>query len=212
MLTKIRRRVVSLVVVAVLGAVAIAVGDETPTGLGQQISALVGLERVSVVEENGQGYAVAASAKSKLGRCKVDQVLAKKCDGVKIVIMDAAKMPFITHNIAYAWMDGHPGVLTKNSAQERQNRSQVCLATFPKPNGGWCDEYPFASTSEGGAGAREMEVPAREQRCQGGTLSRAYAGQAIRDQDAFVVVISSPHKIASGPFEGDDIGDPACAA
>lgn len=38
------------------------------------------------------------------------------------------------------------------------------------PGAGSCDEYEFASTVEGGAGARTEEVPIREQNCQGATI------------------------------------------
>jgi Deoxyribonuclease NucA/NucB len=37
-----------------------------------------------------------------------------------------------------------------------------------------CDEYPFASTLEGGAGASIAPVPVSEQNSQGGTLSSFY--------------------------------------
>lgn len=101
--------------------------------------------------------------------------------------------------------------MTKDSAAEPANRKAVCLRTFPRVHGGQCDEYPFASTSEGGAGAQEMEVPPRENACQGGTLAAKYGVGGIRDGDRFLVVITHPNDIAQGPYQGVDIAkDVAC--
>jgi hypothetical protein len=86
---------------------------------------------------------------------------------------------------------------------QRQNRALACPRTFPKqyPKGS-CDEYPFASTSEGGANSRTEEVDQDEQNCQGGTLSRAYQNQGIGEGDGFLVVISHPDKIGKDAWQG----------
>jgi hypothetical protein len=52
--------------------------------------------------------------------------------------------------------------LTKDSTVQTANRSKVCPPSFPRPYGGQCDEYPFASTRQGGAGGQAQEVPPRE--------------------------------------------------
>jgi hypothetical protein len=157
-------------------------------------------------------FMVASSAASEVHKCTPEQELADgQCDNLKFVIMDAARMPFITRNISTAWRVGKPGVLTKDANAEPVNRKQVCLPSFPRPNGGQCDEYPFASTSQGGAGAQEQEVPARENQCQGGTLSVQYRSAGIKDGNSFLVVIIHPDQIASGPFRGIDIAkDQTC--
>ncbi len=70
---------------------------------------------------------------------------------------------------------------------------------------GSCDEYEFASTVEGGAGARTEEVPIREQNCQGATIKNAYYSKpGIAVGEEFLVVITSPSKIAQEPFAGTD--------
>jgi len=51
------------------------------------------------------------------------------------------------------------------------------------------DEYPFASSQQGGAGARVMAVPRGEQSIQGGTLSRFYQNYNINHGDPFLVQI-----------------------
>jgi len=50
------------------------------------------------------------------------------------------------------------------------------------------DEYPFASTAQGGAGAQVQGVPLAEQRIQGGILSSFYRKFGIGQGDAFEVV------------------------
>jgi hypothetical protein len=155
---------------------------------------------------------VAKSASSDVHKCTPQQGLAdEQCDDLKFVIFDAARMPFITRNISTAWVAGKPGVLTKDSTAEAANRKQVCLPSFPRPHGGQCDEFPFAGTRQGGAGAQEHEVPARENQCQGGTLSTRYRAAGIKDGDDYLIVIIHPAQIASGPFQGIDIAkDQTC--
>lgn len=73
------------------------------------------------------------------------------------------------------------------------------------PGQGSCDEYEFASTTEGGAGARTEEVPIREQNCQGATIKNAYyTTPGIDIGEEFLVVISNPASIATEPFAGAD--------
>lgn len=131
----------------------------------------------------------------------------RQCDDLKFVIIDAARMPFIARNISTAWEAGKPGVLTKDSAAESANRRKVCLPSFPRPHGGQCDEFPFASTRQGGEGAQEQEVPPRENQCQGGTLRAQYAAAGIGDGSNFLVVITHPSKIAPDAYQGIDIAN-----
>jgi Deoxyribonuclease NucA/NucB len=70
---------------------------------------------------------------------------------------------------------------------------------------GQCDEYPFASSVEGGAGAQEQEVPALENQCQGGTINAAYRREGITDGERYVVILFHTELIPTGPFTGDDI-------
>lgn len=132
---------------------------------------------------------------------------AQGCGGCqKFVAIDASKMPFIARNISSAWAQGRPVNLTKaNPAQVAANRKVVCLPSFPRPHGGQCDEYPFASSVEGGAGAQQQEVPGRENACQGGTIRAAYRREGIADGERYVVIIFHTEDIAPGPFTGIDI-------
>lgn len=195
-----------LVGVAVLiGAVVFApqVVDEVGTWLGNA----VGANDAVVVGEGETAVMVAANAKAKVVNCDTATILAERsCDGLRILVVDAARMPFIARNTKLAWESGRPAILTMNRTQQIANRKQAC-GRFKPNHGGQCDEYPMASTSEGGEGARTEEVPGRENACQGGAYVRQYPPNGVR----FLVVISRPDLIAAGPFTGtDDAARPDC--
>lgn len=191
-----------LLAVVAVAAVAVVV-PEVGTKIGDEFKKLIG--GVELVGDGETQFMVAASAASQVHKCTPDRSLSQQaCDDLKFMIFDARKMPYITRNISSAWKSGKPGVLTKDSAAEPQNRKLVCLPSFPRLHGGECDEYPFASTSEGGKGAQEQEVPGRENRCQGGTIRARYATAGIKDGDSYLVVIIHPEAIALGPYQGDD--------
>src|ERR1044072_7889948 len=99
-------------------------------------------------------------------------------------------MPFIARNISLAWGEGKDFILTRSAEPRKKNYDAACGSFEPQHRDGSCDEYPFATTVQGGTGARTEEVPAREQRCQGGTIRQAYRG--IGQGDDFLVVISNP--------------------
>ncbi|MBP2334018.1 hypothetical protein JOF41_000196 [Saccharothrix coeruleofusca] len=161
---------------------------------------------VELIGEGEHSFLVAASASSQVHRCTPRQSLADgACEELKFIVLDAAKMPFIGRNVSEAWQSGKPGVLTKESNAETQNRKYVCTKSFPRPHGGECDEYPFASTRQGGKGARETEVPSRENRCQGGTINAQQIIRGINDGDDYLVVITNPGQIATGDYQGVDI-------
>lgn len=144
---------------------------------------------------------VAANAEAKVVTCTTEAILARKsCDGLRILVVDATRMPFIARNTKLAWESGLPAVLTMDRSKQGANRQQAC-GGFEPNYGGQCDEYPMASTAEGGAGARTEEVPGRENLCQGGTYVRQYPPNG----EQFLVVIKRPDLVASGPFTGADV-------
>jgi len=142
----------------------------------------------------------------------LDQVLSQRaCGGVKIVVFDAAQLPFVTQNITDAWWAADPEVLTSDSGAESANRGEACPETFVRRHGGACSAYPFASTTEGGREARAREVPPREGRCEAATLRAQTAAAGIRDGESYIVVITHPDQIASDPYQGIDIAyDQSC--
>ena len=167
---------------------------------------------------NGDGQVmVAGRAASRVKQCTTQELLGqRKCDDLKIVIIDAAKIPFIARNIQLAWGEGKEFLLHKDAPYSDQpKRDAVCGPRVFKAHyeNGSCDEYPMASTKEGGrpSKVRIEEVPLREQKCQGGTLRQEYRRAQIGEGDSFIVVIRNPRDIADVPYAGTDIGkDQSC--
>lgn len=91
-------------------------------------------------------------------------------------------------NVQSAMDEGHPDILSRTTDESliRGNRAAACRGFC---GSGSPDEYPFASTEQGGAGARVEGVPIGEQRIQGGVLSSFYQKYAIGDGDLFRVVV-----------------------
>jgi hypothetical protein len=168
------------------------------------IDDIFGSGGTEIIGEGDGQMLVAGSAKSETKQCTAQQMIKdKQCGDLHVLIVDAAKMPFIARNTKLAWESGRPAVLTMNRPKQPANRNIACgsfVHKYPPPMGS-CDEYPMASTDEGGKGARAEEVPGRENLCQGGS----YRPQYPKDGEKFLVVIRYPDLIASGPFAGIDI-------
>lgn len=182
-------------------------------GVGSAIGGLLGANDPVIVGEGDSSIMVAPGAKPKVAPCSTAEILQKKmCDDVKFVIVDAAKMPHIARNVQLAWADGHPFILHRDSAARPVNYRKSCQSGFVKkyPTNGSCDEYPFASTQEGGNSARTEEVHRDEQNCQGGTLSRAFQDRPIAQGEPFVVIISHPERIATRPWQGEEVRPAGC--
>jgi hypothetical protein len=69
----------------------------------------------------------------------------------------------------------------------RRNRREALRGQKAAPAGQSLDEFPFASTHEGGAGSAVNPVLEAEQDYQGGVLSNFYKEHNIRDGDRFKV-------------------------
>jgi RHS repeat-associated protein len=86
--------------------------------------------------------------------------------------------PLIAAHIATAQTAGWPDGLTylgPNNPLQDVNRKAACPRGTYAGTGMECDEYPYASTVQGGAGASTAPVPPREQRIQGAQLRGFYA-------------------------------------
>jgi hypothetical protein len=179
---------------------------------GSAIGKMFGVTDPVVVGEGEWSIMVAVDARPKTASCATAEILrVKVCGDVKFVIIDAAKMPFIARNIQLGWRDGQPFALRRDSSARAANYKKSCQSGFVKkyPQVGSCDEYPFASTREGGDSARTEEVHRDEQNCQGGTLSRAYQDR-IAQGEQFVVVIFHPDNIAKQPWRGEEVRRIGC--
>ncbi|SJX62993.1 uncharacterized protein SRS1_13816 [Sporisorium reilianum f. sp. reilianum] len=110
---------------------------------------------------------------------------------------DCTRVPNICSNDCYAIQcAGKPTTLHRDSADATANRA---LTACKSPNrcannpsdSNSCDEYPYASSQEGGAGSVTRCVPSTENSRQGGTLSSFYTNNAITDGDAYNVAFAS---------------------
>jgi hypothetical protein len=189
-----------VVAVALIGAVAYF-APEAVDKVGTFLGDAVGANDAVTIGEGETALLVAANAKAKVVNCAPETIVAQKsCDDLRVLVVDAARMPFIARNTKLAWESGQPAILTMDRIKQRKNRQLAC-AQFQRNYAGQCDEYPMASTAEGGAGARTEEVPPRENQCQG----PSYRAQYPPDGERFLVVISRPDLVATTPFAGADI-------
>ena len=158
-----------------------------------------------LVGTGGTAFLVGSDGESEAKRCTSEQVVRERgCDDVKVVVIDAAKMPFIARNIKLAWQGGKPSILHRESVGSRAKRAKACgpsVFTRTLPFGS-CDEYSFATSREGGEGSRIEQVHQDEQFCQGGTISSAYQYTPIDEGEAYIVVISHPDRIAEQAWAG----------
>jgi hypothetical protein len=110
-----------------------------------------------------------------------------------VLIIDANIMPNIARNIQAAIEDENkPSVLNRNMDLGWIAANRV-LACGRFQGTGSCDEYPFASSMQGGLGARVAGVPLQENRIQGGVISAFYAKHMLKHGDPYLVrVINLP--------------------
>ncbi len=127
-----------------------------------------------------------ADARILFGVIKNETESKKKRLNVHFVFQ--AKTPQIYQNTLEAFRSGKPTTLHYDSDKTRQKqRRKEALEGHPKREDGTeRDEYPYASTFEGGKGAVVADVPKTEQRIQGGHLSVLYF--ALDQGEAFLVL------------------------
>ncbi|HEU5269263.1 MAG TPA: NucA/NucB deoxyribonuclease domain-containing protein, partial [Jatrophihabitans sp.] len=84
----------------------------------------------------------------------------------------------------------HPLLRLTDPTQASANTRAACASFVPDPPVATsCDEYPFASSYEGGAGASIRAVPLSANNSQGGILNGGYNTWRILDADAFYVQV-----------------------
>ncbi|KAK3578787.1 hypothetical protein CHS0354_030203 [Potamilus streckersoni] len=108
---------------------------------------------------------------------------------VKNLIFSCTNMPHVCQNIKNAITNnGKPQTLRRitDTNQISTNRRLAC-GNVSCRSGDSCDEYPFASTAQGGTGATTLCVPLSENNSQGGQLSSFYTRQSVGNGDTFHV-------------------------
>lgn len=120
---------------------------------------------------------------------------------IPIVSFPSSSYPYISPNIQAgqaATVLGVPGIETitrTNTAQTDRNRALACSTArtnaLPPPPDGMtvpsCDEYPFASTLQGGERATIAWVPKAENDQQGQTIIDFYRKSRVMEGDGFYV-------------------------
>ncbi len=111
---------------------------------------------------------------------------------IPILVYPGFVTPTVGDHMQDAQDAGHPMLLSYLASQSARtrNRNAACPAwkraqMYPLE----CDEYPFASTYQGGAGASTRAVPPLENAAQGGFISGFYRRVRLRDGDVFAVVV-----------------------
>jgi hypothetical protein len=127
-----------------------------------------------------------------LGGKVVSLVASKIAQKLPTLTIDAAKLPNIAQNIQSAIDDGHPSILTRADPGVGPANRAVATRGFSGP--GSPDQYPFATTVEGGTGARVTGVPLEEQHIQGGLLTQFFRANGIRPGDQFKVTVQGLSK------------------
>ena len=107
----------------------------------------------------------------------------------KIVPVSFSVTPTIALNV-FAYQGGKPQLLTRvGFAQRNLNRANALRGRGSAGPGLSWDEYPFASTAEGGTGASVMRVPQMENWRQGGIIGACYIIENINVGDKFWAVV-----------------------
>ncbi len=127
---------------------------------------------------------------------KKGKKLKDKIDDLPEVEFDEDAMPNIVQNIEEAFDSGVDDVLTRETSksQIRKNRREALRGKTKEADDTSLDEFPFASSKEGGEGAHVKEVPVNEQHKQGGILSGFFRKNQIKDGDKFRVKIKKKDK------------------
>ncbi|WP_189191619.1 golvesin C-terminal-like domain-containing protein [Streptomyces albiflavescens] len=114
-----------------------------------------------------------------------------QCRDLPVFVVDGKRTPKIAINDKSAIDAGHPFLLTamRNSKDGDLNRELAGCGKSAWNGPQSCDEYPFASTFEGGIGAQTMGVPWSEQRTQFRDLGSFMAANKIKRGDQFLVSV-----------------------
>lgn len=113
--------------------------------------------------------------------------MSDKNDNFKIHFVYESLTKSIYEHTLNAFERGKPNVLHYDRNKDRQNlRRGEVFEDYGWIKGLSRDEYPYASTKEGGKGALVAYVPKRENSIQGGHLSMLY--KQMEDGEAFIVL------------------------
>lgn len=102
--------------------------------------------------------------------------------------ISASKYPEFAENILNAQRAGHPSVLT-HGGDAAANRA-AALKGVPNIKGLCRDEYPFASSIQGGGGSWVGHIPKSQQQAQGGLITDFLRRSGLKAGDQYQVVVT----------------------
>jgi hypothetical protein len=133
-----------------------------------------------------------ASTVASGGAATGARAAAGATEDISTVVFSRSAAPGLARNFDKAVADGAPTSLNRVSAAARDvNRRAALRGQEPPPAGMSLDEYPFACSAQGGAGACVSAVPVWEQSYQGGVLSSFF--------QKFGVDVGDPFRVLFGP-------------
>jgi hypothetical protein len=116
-----------------------------------------------------------------------------------VLVVDWKRTPQIAVNDKSAIDLGKPFLLHREANRVKMDENRELAGCKPAWAGpGSCDEYPFASTMEGGLGAHIMGVPFGEQSRQGTDISGFYRRNKIGQGDPFLVAVINVSRVNGG--------------
>ncbi|MGW3401848.1 NucA/NucB deoxyribonuclease domain-containing protein [Streptomyces zhihengii] len=140
----------------------------------------------------------------RIDRCQSSTGMSiSQCANLPMFIVDGKRTPEIAINDKSAQDAGHPMLLhyaARNETQKRHIRELAgCGSSWSGPQS--CDEYPFASSEEGGIGAHLRSVPfIPEQKIQAMDLSAFYRSNRMKKGDPFLVIVINVRRNANGSY------------
>jgi hypothetical protein len=141
----------------------------------RQIAAITVLAAAIVCLYERVTSVVMAVAHSKEGLLMLERTIPPNC---YLPLQKTEGLPTIAAHIQRAQNAGHPMLLTyvgPGNPIRNDNRDLACTAAIKRSYAPLsCDEYPYASTFQGGFGASTAPVDVGENRAQGTLLSSFY--------------------------------------
>jgi uncharacterized Zn-binding protein involved in type VI secretion len=111
--------------------------------------------------------------------------------GSKVVVFTKKAFPYKTKNMLKRMGKGKSRRLTRQTSKSkiRKNRRAALKGKKKAGKGMSLDEFPFASTAQGGKGAAVAAIPRSEQNAQGGKMSSFYQNSGIKNNQSFTVKV-----------------------
>ncbi|WP_413232034.1 NucA/NucB deoxyribonuclease domain-containing protein [Micromonospora rifamycinica] len=182
-------------------------GPSTPTSPGS--SRLTSDQRLRLTLESPPPTVPGVATTTPLSTVRCDNSLgigriSKGCvfpSVTPVFLLSGAESPLSPVHAAFVSsaqtsLPGHPGRVDRvplhrlsNTAQRDANRALSCAGFVPIDSADSCDEYPFAATYEGGAGAIVAHVPRTDNTNGGSKLSGFFQKDRVLDGDAFFVQV-----------------------